>query len=405
MGYTSQALKGFSYLSFVRLSIRALSLFKNLIIARALSPLQFGSFGIATLVLVFAEILTETGINTFLIQHKENIDKYINTSWAISILRGILIAALIVTSATFISEFFNNPASKDLLLLIAIVPFLRGFINPSVVKLQKELLFRKQFYYQSSVFLVETFVAIVFVVVTKKTESLIYGMIIGVLFEILISFLIVKPLPRPAFSLRLFKNVFGYGKWITIQTIFNYFYQHGDDIVVGKLLGATSLGFYDMAYRISLVPLTDVSDVVSKVTLPVYVRISNEKDRLRRAFIRTLIGICSIVIPVGIIFYLYPEEIIMVLLGEKWLIAAPVLKILGIFAFIRAISSFAMSIFIPLGKQNIFTLVSFIGLIGLGITIFPLTQAYGIQGAALSALFGSALTIPVIAFFVRKYLW
>ena len=68
--------------------------YKEFIIARILSPYQFGAFGIATLVLVFAEILTETGINTFLIQNKDNTDKYINTSWVVSIVRGIAIFSI-----------------------------------------------------------------------------------------------------------------------------------------------------------------------------------------------------------------------------------------------------------------------------------------------------------------------
>lgn len=405
MGYTTQAISGFSFLALLRVFVRALSLFKNIIIARALSPFQFGAFGIATLVLVFAEIVTETGINTFLIQNREDIDKYINTSWIVSILRGIIILILIMVSASFIAEFFKNRESQSLLFLISLVPLLRGFINPSIVKFQKELMFRQQFYYQSSIFLVETFFSIVLVLWLKTTEALIYGMIVGVLFEIAFSFLIAKPIPKFNFKFDLFKKVVGYGKWITLQTIFNYFYQHGDDIAVGRLLGISSLGFYDMAYRISLVPLSDVSDVVSKVTLPVYIKISDEKERLRRAFVRTLFVICFITIPIGFIIFLFPNQIISLILGEKWLPAAPALKLLGIFAFIRAISSFSMGIFIPLGKQNIFTLISLVGLLGLIITIVPFTQTYGILGAALSALTGTILTIPVIFYFVRKLLW
>lgn len=405
MGYTAQTVRGFSYLSLLRIFIRALSLVKNLVIARALSPFQFGAFGIATLVLVFAEILTETGINTFLIQNKEDTDKYISTSWIVSILRGIIIFILIIASASLIAEFFNNKESQGLLILIAFVPLLRGFINPSIVKLQKNLMFGKQFYYQSGVFMVETFFSVILVIITKRTEALIYGMVIGVLFEIIVSFLIVKPIPRLNFNFNLFKKVVGYGKWITLQTIFNYFYQHGDDIAVGRLLGTAPLGFYDMAYRISLVPLSDVSDVISKVTLPVYVKISDEKERLRRAFIRTLFVICFITIPMGIVIFLYPSQIISLLLGDKWLPAAPALKVLGIFAFVRAISSFSMSIFIPLGKQNIFTFISLVGLLGLVVTIIPFIQTYGISGAALSALTGTILTIPVIFYFARKFLW
>lgn len=405
MGYTREAIKGFSFLGAVRIITRIISLLKNVVIARILSPYQFGAFGITTLVLVFAEIITETGINTFLIQNKEETDKYIDTSWLVSIIRGLIIFLLIFISAPIISSFFRNPDSKNLLILISLVPLIRGFINPSIIKFQKELLFHKEFYFRTSCFLVETFFSIFLVLITKKTESLIYGMILGTLFEVILSFLIIKPIPRFVFNPPLFRKVIGYGKWITVSTIFNYFYQHGDDIAVGRILGSVSLGLYDMAYRISLVPLNDISDVISKVTFPVYMKFSEDKQRLKRAFLKTLGFVFLFTLPIGFILFLFPREIILILLGEKWLLAVPVLKILGIFGVIRAVSSFSQNIFLSLGKQNIFTFISLVGFGGLALSIIPFVIAWGITGAALSALLGTTLTIPVIFYYLYKYLW
>lgn len=404
MGYSKEAIKGFSWISGVRVITRVLSLLKNVIIARILSPYQFGAFGVATLVLVFAEIITETGINTFLVQEKEDVNKYINTSWLVSIVRGIVIFFLIIISSPFIAGFFNNSEALNLLLLISTVPLIRGFINPSVVKFQKELMFRKQFYYQTACFLVETVFSISLVVITKRIESLVLGMAASALFEVFISFIMVRPIPKLVFEFPLFKKVIGFGKWITLSTVFNYFYQNGDNIAVGKILGGSSLGFYDMAYRISLVPLSDVADVVSKVTFPVYVKISDDKERLRKAFIKTLSIVVLFTFPLGLVLFLFPKEIITVILGDKWLPATPVLQVLGIFGFIRAVSSFSSSIFLSLGKQNIFSLISLVGLSGLVITIVPFILMWGITGAAISALLGTTITIPVIFYFIYKYL-
>lgn len=404
MGYKKQAIKGFSWTAGIRIITRVLSLVKNVIIARIFSPYQFGAFGIATLVLVFAEIVTETGINTFLIQNKEDTDKYINTSWLVSIIRGTIIFFVIITASPFISSFFRNSDSTSLLIFISFVPLLRGFINPSVVKFQKDLMFNKLFIYQTSCFLIEVFSSIILVLITHRVEALVYGMIVSTIFEIIISFIMIKPTPRLIFDLSVFKKIIGYGKWITASTIFNYFYQHGDDIVVGRILGSASLGLYDMAYRFSLVPLSDVADVVSNVTFPVYVKISADTKRLRRAFLKTLSGVILITFPIALIIFLFPKEIISLVLGEKWLLAVPALKILGIFGFVRAISSFSQSIFLSLGKQNIFTLISLVGLGGLAVTIVPFVTVWGITGAAYSALFGTSLTIPVIFYFIYKFL-
>ncbi len=402
MGYTREVIKGISWTGAIRVATRVLAFFKTIVIARILNPFDFGLFSIATLVLTLIEILTETGVNIFLVQRKEDIDRFINTSWIVSIARGALISLALIAMSPLVAHFFRTPSSLNLLLLISIVPLVRGFINPSVIKFQKELKFNKQFYYSTSIFLLETLVSVILVVLTKSVYSLVWAMIISGLFEVLISFVIIKPVPKIEFEWPLFKLVFNSGKWVTASTIFNYFYQHGDDMVIGRILGSSSLGLYDMAYRISLIPLTDIGDVLAKVTFPVYVKISEDKKRLRKAFFKTLGMLILLVVPVGVILFLFPEFIIKLILGEKWLIAAPALKVLGIFGIIRAISSFGSTVFLSIEKQNISMIISLVGLLGLGVTIVPLVMTFGIVGAAVSALIGTCLTIPVMGYFIYK---
>lgn len=402
MGYTKEALKGITFVGLIRILTRLFSFVKTIIVARILSPYDFGLFGIATLVLVFVEILTETGVNIFLVQNRKNVDDYISTSWLVSIIRGFIISIVIFLLSSFIANFFNAPASRNLLFLISVVPLLRGFINPSVVKFQKDLRFSTEFFYRSSTFFVETLFSIFLVIITKSVAGLVWGMILGVLFEIIFSYLYARPIPKFSFNPILFKEVIGFGKWITASTIFNYFYQHGDDMAVGRLLGARNLGIYDMAYRISLVPITDIADVVFRVTFPVYVKISTDLKRLKRAFFRSLAFVVLLILPIGLVLFLFPREIIIFTLGDKWLEAAPVLRILAIFGVVRAISVFSGSIFLSLEKQKIVSLISLVGLVGLGVTIVPFVLNWGIMGAALSALVGTALTLPVVFFYLYK---
>ena len=405
MGYTGKIIKGVSWIAAIRVVTRVLSFIKTLVIARILSPNDFGLFGIATLVLTFVEIFTETGVNVFLVQEKEYTDHYISTAWSVSILRGLIIAVVIASTSVLVAAFFRAPLASQLLLFISLVPLARGFINPSIVKFQKELLFNKEFYYRTSIFLVEVIVTSVLVILTHNVYSLIFGLLISVVFEIIISFMIIGPRPSLSFDLEKFKKVIGYGKWITASTILNYFYQHGDDIAVGRLLGTASLGTYDMAYRISLIPLSDIGDVVARVTFPVYVKIADDLERLRRAFIRSALSVLILVSPIGIVLFFFPQEIIQLVLGEKWLPAADVLRVLAIFGIIRALSVFMSTFFLSIKKPQIFTLISVVGLSGLAITIVPFIMRWGIVGAGYSALLGTSVTIPVLIYFLYKVLY
>lgn len=402
MGYTKQALTGISWVGAIRVITRFLTVFKTAIIARILTPTQFGVFGIATLVLAFIEIITETGINIFLVQQKEDADKYINTAWIISIIRGFIISFVILITIPFIIYFFNSPESLNSLLLVCFVPIIRGFINPSIIKFQKELLFQKEFIYKTSLFLVETIASVILVIILKSPTALIWALIISAILEVIISFILIRPLPRLEFKLPLFMQVFHQGKWITLSGIFNYFFQHGDDIAVGKILGTTSLGFYDMAYRVSLVPLSDFSETFARVTFPVYVKISDDTKRLKKAFFKSLGFLVILILPICAFIFYYPEIIIQIILGDQWIQIAPILKILSIFGFIRAISVFMYPLFHSVKKQHIVTLATFIGFLGLAITIVPFVLWWGLEGAAYSALFGTFITLPVLFYNALK---
>ncbi len=400
MGYKKDIIKGFSWLGSFRIITRVLSLIRTIITARILSPSQVGIFGIATISLSLMEIITETGINIFLTQKKESIDAYISTAWITSIIRGVFISIIIFSLAPLLVDFYHIDNSLLVLQLIAIVPLTRGFINPSVVKFTKDLSFHKEFYYRTAVFLVETILSVGLLIRIPSPISLVWALISGALFEVILSFLIVKPWPTFSFESHRVKELFGRGKWLTLTGIFNYLYHNGDDLIVGKLLGTSSLGLYQMAYKISMLPITEGSDVIGKVMFPVYVRMNDDKKRLKRAYIKSVLLISAVVVPMGFVFYLFPGEIITLLLGEKWIGAARVLQALALFGVIRAIVASVITPLYALDKQEYVSLITFISLIGMLAVIVPGITLFGLVGAAYAALFGTVLSLPVALFFI-----
>jgi len=402
MGYKKDIFKGVSWLGAFRIVTRGMSFVRTAIIARILSPSDFGLFGIATLTLSFIEVFTETGINIFLIQQKDEADKYISTAWIVSILRGCLIALLIFGFAPLIGSFFHAENSLLLVRLMAIVPFVRGFINPSVAKFIKDLEFHKEFYYRTAIFSVESFVTLILVLIMQTATALVYAMIIGAVFETILSFFMASPKPTFKFHKQQFKKVIQYGKWLTLAGIFDYLYQNIDNLIVGRILGTASLGFYSMGYKISSVPISEFSDVFSKATFPVYSKISHDKQRLLQAFYKS-VGITSLlVLPIGIVFFFIPSLIVSILLGPKWLSVAPVLKYLALFGVLRAISNLANGFFYSVHRQDIVTITTFCSLLGIAIPLVPLVLLWGIKGAAISAVIGSMIAYPVNIFFIYR---
>ncbi|MBI2613666.1 MAG: oligosaccharide flippase family protein [Candidatus Levybacteria bacterium] len=402
MGYSKQAFIGISWMSAFRGISRVIAIGRSVLLARILTPAQFGVFGIASIMLSFLEILTETGINIFLIQQKENIDKFVSSAWIVSILRGILISLTIIITAPIVVNFFNMQDLYRFLYLISVVPLIRGFINPSIVKYQKDLEFRKEFWLRISVYLFDSATSVILALILTDAISFVWGLIAGAILEVILSFVLFSPLPLLKFELNLVKQIVNKGKWVTAYGIFNYIAQQGDTIAIGKLLGAAPTGIYQMGYRLSTLPISEVSDVVNRVVFPVYSKISDDKHRLLRAFKRTLVTISLPVSILSIVIFFLPKEFFDLLLGPKWAEVTSVIKILVIYGMFRAISGVSSSLFLSLGKQNFVAGMTFIRFFVLAATIVPLTSTYGIIGSSLSALLSVLLELPLIGYFILK---
>src|SRR3989344_3700348 len=249
MSYFKKAFKGITWMGLLRISTRLLVLIKLAVLARLLDPADFGIFGIGSLVLALLEMLTETGITIILIQMKENYQKYLDSAWVISIIRGIIISLFLLILSYPISHFFNSPKSLQILLFLSILPFIKGFINPSIIKYQKYLNFKKEFYLRLLLFIIDTLTVIVIAYPTRSAISLVFGMICASIVELFISFKFIKPPPKFIYDINILKNILKRGKWITLAGIFDYIFHYGDDIIVGKILGTYSLGLYQVSYK------------------------------------------------------------------------------------------------------------------------------------------------------------
>lgn len=402
MGYKRDALKGISWMSAFRMATRGMTFVKTAVLARVLTPSQFGVFGIASLILALLEMLTETGINVILIQSKRNIEEFLDSAWVVSILRGTFISLLLIISSPIIASFFNTSAVLPILLFMSIVPFIRGFINPAIVTYQKELVFRSEFFLRTGVFFFDATVTVIAALITHSVYSLVWGLLAGAILEVILSFILIRPHPRFRLQHEYFKDIFHKGKWMTASGIFAYIAEEGDSFVVGKVLGAPSLGVYQMAYKISMLPISEISNVVSGVVFPVYAKIVHDKNRLWAAFVRTLSYTMIASFALSLLIFLFPKQIVLILLGNNWLAAVPVLQILAVYGFIKGFAGPASALFLAVEKQQYVTTIAFVRFTGLVITIYPMIMMYGLVGAAYSAMISVSLEIPIIIFCLIK---
>ncbi len=402
MGYKVDTLKGLYWMSLLRGVTRIIAIVKIIILARILGPLELGTFAVASISLAFMETLSETGINAVLVQENEDYKKYIDTAWIISILRGFLIFILLFAVSPFLSKYFNNPDITVMIRVISLIPLIRGLLNPSIIQLQNHLLFKKDFSIRTVLYIADALVSIILAIIYRNAICIVIGQIVYALLELFISWWKFSPKPKLIFNYNRFKGVVKRGRWVTLSGVFDYIFHNLDDLVIGKIMGGYYLGLYSTAYKIAILPITEGGEVVSRVTFPIFVKMSNDSDRLKSAYRKVTLLLSAILIPFTLIFLIFGREIIFLLLGYKWLEVVPVLKVLSIHGTLRAISGFSSVLYLSIKKQQYITVITFISMLVLVVTITPFVNRFGIMGGGYSSLLGTLAVIPLVYVWYKK---
>lgn len=356
---------------------------KLIIIARILAPHDFGLMGIALLAMAMLETFSQTGFQAALIQKKEGIDAYLDSAWTILILRGLILFAILYFIAPYVAIFFKTPEAKSMIQIIGFAILLRAFTNIGTIYFQKELEFKKQFIYQFSGVLTDFMVTVSAVFILKSVWALVLGVLAGCFVNCIVSYIIHPYKPRLTWDLSKAKELFGFGKWVLGSSILVFLITQGDDAFVGKFLGATMLGYYQMAYRISNMPATEIAHVISQVTFPAYAKLQNNIPSLKEAYLKVLHITAFLSFPIaGLIFVLAPD-FTKIFLGEKWLPMVPAMQVLVFAGLLRSMAATSGYIFYAVGKPRIDTALQIIRLSVLGFLIYPFTNKWGILGVSI----------------------
>ena len=377
---------------------RLMGVVKTVVLARILTPKDFGIFGIVGLSLAFLETFSETSVFEALVQKKEVTEADLSTAWLISVLRGVTIGALLFFSAPLVAIFFKQPGVTPYLQVMALAPLIRNFRNSRTIFFLKELRLEKEFVLRMTASLAELMVAVGAAVGGLGVWSFVLAGIGGAAVEAVLSFMLTRGvrLMRPVGQ--SVRELMRFSRWLWGSSILTYIANQGDDIVVGRVLGAAPLGFYQNAYKIASLPATQITSVVSQVGFPALATIIEDKPRLRPAFFKTVGVTAGLTLPASLVIFGFAEPLTRLVLGEAWLPLVPPLKILSIYGAIRSVATAVGPLFKAVGKPNYITTY---GVLFTGVMfslIMPLTRRWGIEGTAGSVLLASLLTQPFLWF-------
>jgi O-antigen/teichoic acid export membrane protein len=363
---------------------------RSVILARLLTPEIFGLMGLCQVAIRGLDLFTETGIAPALIHRQERVEEARDTAYVLQVLRGFLLAVLVIPVAPLAAWFYGEPRLLELILVLSSVFVISGFSNITIVLLQKRLDFRRLTILDLTVAIVSTIVIAGLAYYLRSVWALVIGQIFTAALKVVLSFTIVPGRPAFRFDRVIAWELFRYGRFITGLTMALFVTSEIDNMVVGKVLGFEALGLYSMAFTLANLPATHIAKVSASVIFPAYSTLQNSPERMRIAYLTVLRVVAGLAFPAAVGLAVLAPEVLAIVYGAKWIDAAGPLQILSLFGAARAVSLLGGYLYNAIGKPSIsFYLVTTKLAIILAI-IYPMTTTFGTVGAAL------AMSVPQV---------
>jgi O-antigen/teichoic acid export membrane protein len=379
-----------------------MSLLRSVVLARLLTPEIFGIWAICMTLNRGMTVFSETGFASALIQRKERAEEARDTAFTLLILRGAMLCLITIAAAPLFSGFYELAILQPLISVLAIAFFISGFHNINTILQQKEL----QYHRLAMLDQLTIVLGFVFVVAVayyyRSAWALVAGHVFTAAITVVLSYLIIPGRPRLAFNKKLASELFHYGKFVGGAGIVAFITLELDNLVIGKVLGMEALGLYAVAYMLANLPATQLAKVISGVMLPAYSKLQSDIPALRAAYQRTLAFVSMLTIPATVGLGVLAPQIVGVIYGEHWMPAVDALRVLAAFGCLRSIGVLSGYMYNAIGKPKISFYFTLAKLAIIGATIYPLTVAYGIVGAAVGVTLPSLITFFVDFIVLRR---
>ena len=384
---------GAGWMVATRIVVRLLGVISTIILARILTPADFGLVALATGVSAAIAAFTEFNLRVWLIRMPMPERSHYDTLWSMSVLRGAFIAFIVIATAFAIGNWFDDLRLHTVLIVLGLCTLLEGGRNVGVIDFERNLAFNRHFV----LFVVPRLVSFVVTIALGMWWRNYWALVVGLATRSVVDFILtytIHPMrPRP--SLRHWRDAFGFSKWLLVSNLLAFGYLRMDVFILGKLLGAQTLGLYSVAREIADLASREVVAPIRRVMLPGLSRLTHDRALLTQAFFNGYSLIVLIALPLCVGIALLAAPIVKLLLGEQWLGSITLIQILSIYALSAVVMANQGPLFLALGHSHLTARLFALGLVVLAPSFTFATFHYGAAGGA--AAFGFTNVIVLIA--------
>ena len=373
------------------------------ILARILSPEEFGTVALLYLFTGIALVFIDSGFSSALIQRQDTTLTDESTVFWFNLAMGILVAILLWFSAPLIANFFNLSILIPLTKVIAFSLVVNALGSVQMTMFIKQLNFKILMKTGILSTFISGAVAISLAIYGYGIWALAFQMIVGSVVTTSLLWLYSSWRPKLNFSYLSLRSLFSFGGYLMLSALLDVVYNRAYYLLIGKFYGVRDLGFYTRADNTKQIPVDLLSRTLERVAFPIFSAAAHDKEKLQRGTKLAVRGIMLVNVPMMLGLMVTAENVVHVIFGEKWLPAVPILQVLCLAGIFWPLHVINLNILKAQGHSHLFFRLEIAKKI-IGFSFLAIGMIFGIMGLAWSQVAFGIVGFMINAYYTGKFL-
>lgn len=380
---------GMFWNAFEKIAVQGISFVLNIILARLLTPHDYGTIGMILIFLTFSNVFVDSGFSRALIQRQDRTEKDFSTVLIFNVLISILLYLILFFASPAIANFYDTPELVSLQRIFFLVIILNSLTVVQSAKLQIAVDFKSIALINAVATILSGGIAVLAAYKGLGVWALVIQTLIKSLVSVVCFWVVGKWIPKTGFDKESFKRLFGFGSKLLACGLLSTTVTNVYNLIIGKYYNPASLGFYTRAQQFPELTAGTLNSVLNNATFPLMTTLQDKRDELIQTFSRLIKLSALVVFPAMVGLAVLSEEIILVLLGDKWLPASDLLFWLALSYVFIPLSSLNLNLLNAIGRSDLFMKIDFskVPIIAIMMVItFPISLKAVVVGKAVTAI-------------------
>lgn len=349
----SQAFKGVFWTFLNKGGTMILSFVSNIVLARLLTPADFGIIGMVMVFVYISNSFMDSGFGSALIQRKNTTQSDFSTVFFWNLFFAIVLYLILYFSAPAIARFYEIEKLSSVLRVLGLLLIINALSLTQSTILRKNLDFKRITICFVSASLIALIAAIVSAYQGLGVWSIVIFQLTQAGFNTIFIWIVANWKPSLIFSFASFKDLFSFGGFIFISSLFNTLNTQAQALIIGKFFDVRNLGYYTQARNLEGVPTSVIYTVIGQVSYPLFAKLQDNRNELIQKFLRISSLVAFVIFPLMTILAILAQPIIVLMLSEKWIPSVPIFQILCITGFIIPLTDLTYFFVASIGRSKV----------------------------------------------------